>query len=520
MAVTTMIGAKIHRREDPRLVSGEGRYIDDQSRPGTVYLSVVRSPHAHARIKSIDVTAALKAPGVVAIYTYKDFAKVIAGTMPAAPAFVAEKKQIPPRFPIAEKEVAYQGEPVAVVLTEAKYQGTDAANLIEVDYEVLPAVMDLEQALEANSPTAHSGAPDNLGWDLTYIPEDPNVMKEADVVVKQRILQQRLAPTPMETRGILAEYSKPDQTMTIWMSSQNPHFIRLFLAGALGIPETRMRVISPDVGGGFGSKISPYSEDYLVPAAAKLSGRPVKWIETRTESIQTTTHGRGQYFDVEAGAKKDGTLVALKVTQYLDMGAYVGTFGAFQAVACLLSTGAYNWKHVSARTVGILTNKVPTDPYRGAGRPEATHLCERMIDLLAGALKMDPAEIRRKEPLRPGLRLGRLREGDGHGHEDRRVREAPPRAGGRQEEGQVSRYRCLELDRDLRLRAERRHRPGHRRPCPGRERAGARLSDRIGHRLRGDAFARAGTRHDLPANRGRHPGGALRHDRAPARRHG
>jgi carbon-monoxide dehydrogenase large subunit len=396
MAITTMIGAKIHRREDPRLVSGEGRYIDDFTRPGTVYLSVVRSPYAHARIKSIDITAATKAPGVVAIYTHKDFAKVISGTMPAAPAFVAEKKQIPPRFPIADKEVVYQGEPVAVVLTEAKYQSPDAANLIEVDYEPLPAVMDLEKALEAGSPKAHSDAPDNLGWDLTYIPEDDSVMKQADVVVKQRILQQRLAPTPMEPRGVLAEYSKPDQSMTIWMSSQNPHFIRLFLAGALGIPETRIRVISPDVGGGFGSKISPYSEDYLVPAAAKLSGRPVKWIETRTESIQTTTHGRGQYFDVEAGAKKDGTLVALKVTQYLDIGAYVGTFGAFQACACLLSTGAYNWKHVSARTVGILTNRVPTDPYRGAGRPEAAHLCERMIDLLAGALQMDPAEIRRK----------------------------------------------------------------------------------------------------------------------------
>jgi carbon-monoxide dehydrogenase large subunit len=396
MAITTMIGAKIHRREDPRLVSGEGRYIDDFTRPGTVHLSVVRSPHAHARIKSIDVTAASKAPGVVAIYTHKDFAKVVAGTMPAAPAFVADKKQIPPRFPIAEKEVVYQGEPVAVVLAETKYQAADAGNLVDVDYEPLPAVMDLEKALEANSPKTHSGAPDNLGWDLTYIPEDDAVMKSADVVVKQRIGQQRLAPTPMEPRGVLAEYSRPDQSMTIWMSSQNPHFIRLFLAGALGMPETRIRVISPDVGGGFGSKISPYSEDYLVPAAAKLSGRPVKWIESRTESLQTTTHGRGQYFDVEAGAKKDGTLVALKVTQYLDEGAYVGTFGAFQACACLLSTGAYNWKHVSARTVGVLTNKVPTDPYRGAGRPEATHLCERMIDLLAGALHMDAAEIRRK----------------------------------------------------------------------------------------------------------------------------
>src|SRR6266850_413134 len=164
MAITTMIGAKIHRREDPRLVSGEGRYIDDFTRPGTVFLSVVRSPHAHARIKSIDVTAATKAPGVVAIYTHKDFAKVISGTMPAAPAFVAEKKQIPPRFPIAEKEVVYQGEPVAVVLTEAKYQSMDAANLIEVEYEPLPAVMDLELALEAKSPKAHSSAPSSSVW--------------------------------------------------------------------------------------------------------------------------------------------------------------------------------------------------------------------------------------------------------------------------------------------------------------------------------------------------------------------
>jgi aerobic carbon-monoxide dehydrogenase large subunit len=396
MAVTTMIGAKIHRREDPRLVSGEGRYVDDFSRPGTVALALVRSPHAHALIKSIELTAAAKAPGVVAVYTHKDFAKVVSGTMPVTPSFVAEKKQVPPRFPIAEKEVVYQGEPVAVVLAETKYQAADAANLVEVDYEVLPAVMDLDNALEPNSPRAHSGAPDNLGWDLTYIPDDAAVMKEADVVVKERIVQQRLAPTAMEPRGVLAEYSRSDGTMTVWLSSQSPHFVRLFLAGALSIPENKIRVISPDVGGGFGSKISPYSEDWLVPAAAKMSGRPVKWIETRTESLQTTTHGRGQVFDIEAGAKKDGTLVFIKVTQYLDAGAYMGTFAAFQACACLLAGGAYNWKHVSARTVGVLTNKVPTDPYRGAGRPEATHLCERTIDLLAEAIKMDPAAIRRK----------------------------------------------------------------------------------------------------------------------------
>jgi aerobic carbon-monoxide dehydrogenase large subunit len=396
MAVTTMIGAKIHRREDPRLVSGEGHYVDDFTRPGTVYLAVVRSPYAHARIKSIDITEATKAPGIVGVYTYKDFAKVLSGTMPVTPSFVAEKKQVPPRFPIADKEAVYQGEPVAIVLAETKYGASDAASLVDVDYEPLPAVMDLEGAMDAKSPKVHSGGSDNIGWDLTYIPDDPAVMKEADVVVKERILQQRLAPTSMEPRGVLAEYSRSDGSLTVWLSSQSPHFVRLFLAGAMGIPETRIRVISPDVGGGFGSKISPYSEDWLVPAASKLSGHPVKWIESRTESLQTTTHGRGQVFEVEAGAKKDGTLVFMKVTQYLDAGAYMGTFSAFQACACLLAGGAYNWKHVSARTVGILTNKVPTDPYRGAGRPEATHLCERMIDLLAEAVKMDPAALRRK----------------------------------------------------------------------------------------------------------------------------
>ena len=396
MAVTTMIGARIHRREDPRLVSGEGRFLDDFTRPGTLHLAVVRSPHAHARIKSVDLTAATKAHGVVAVYTHKDFTKVIKGNAPVSPAFVAEKKTVPDRFPIAEKEAVFQGEPVAVVLAETRYEASDGANLVEVEYEVMPAVMDLEKALEAGSPKAHSGLPDNLAWDLTYIPDDPAAMKEADVVVKQRVLQQRLAPTSMETRGVLAEYSKPDGTLTVWASSQNPHLLRLWMSMGLAMPESKIRVISPDVGGGFGCKICPYPEDYLVPAAAKLSGRPVKWIESRTEALQATTHGRGQIFDLEAGAKKDGTLVALRVTQYLDAGAYIGNLGAFQAVACLLAGGAYNWKHISARTVGVLTNRVPTDPYRGAGRPEATHACERIIDLLADAVKMDPAAFRRK----------------------------------------------------------------------------------------------------------------------------
>ncbi|TMC40725.1 MAG: xanthine dehydrogenase family protein molybdopterin-binding subunit [Chloroflexi bacterium] len=403
MAVTQLVGAKIHRREDPRLITGHGHYIDDFTRQGAAYAAFVRSPFAHARIKRIDITDASKAPGVVGVFTARDFKGQLAGTHPAAPAFVAEKKYIPERFPIAEKEVCYQGEIVAAVLADSKAQAADAANLIQVEYDELPAVMDLEKALDAKSPKAHEGAADNISWDLTYTgPEVTEAaFKEADVVVKERILQNRLAPVPMEPRGVLAEYETYDKKLTIWMSSQNPHFIRLFVSGSMGLKESQVRVISPDVGGGFGSKISPYPEDYLVPALSRLSERPVKWIETRTESMQNATHGRGQFYDVEVAAKKDGTLLGMRMTQYLDVGAYCGTFSAFQACACLMAGGAYKWKGISARTIGILTNRVPTDPYRGAGRPEATHLVERMVDLVAGQLKLDPVAIRRKNFIQP-----------------------------------------------------------------------------------------------------------------------
>ena len=397
MAVTTMIGAKIHRREDPRLVSGHGRYVDDMTRPGMVHMAVVRSPLAHAKIKSIDPSKAKKAPGVVAVYTYADFKDNIAGGLPVAPTFVAEKKQSPNQFPIAHDEVVYQGEPVAVVLADERYQAFDAAAMVDVEYAALPAVMDIDKAMEPGSPTAHSGAPDNIGWELTYAPESPDVMKEADVVIKQRILQQRLFPIAMEGRGLVAEYDNYDKRLTLWTSSQVPHFIRLFVGTACGLAESQVRVIAgPDVGGGFGSKLRPYPEEYLAVIASKLSGRPVKWIESRTENLVATTHGRGQIFEIEVGAKKDGALVALHVTQYLDIGAYQGVFGAFQAVACLLAGGAYRWKHVASKTVGVLTNKTSTDPYRGAGRPEATHLVERAVDLVAQKIGMDPAEIRRK----------------------------------------------------------------------------------------------------------------------------
>jgi aerobic carbon-monoxide dehydrogenase large subunit len=404
MAISQMIGAKIHRREDPHLITGGGQYIEDLVRPGTLTMAAVRSPHPHARITRIDTAAAKAMPGVVAVLTAADFKPLLTGTHPVAPAFVAEKHTVPERFPLADQEVAFQGEPVAVVFAENRKLAVDASQAVEVEYEPLPAVGDLLKALEADSPKVHTGLPDNLGWDLVFSAEDTvkDAFAGAEIVVKERILQQRLAPTAIETRGVVAEYSQYDDQLTIWLGTQNPHFIRLFVSGAMGMPETKVRVISHDVGGGFGSKISPYPEDYLVAAAARLLKRPVRWIETRTESLQTTTHGRGQIFDVELAAKRDGTLLALKVTQYLDLGAYIGTFGAFQACACLLAGGAYKWPGgIAARTIGVLTNRVPTDPYRGAGRPEATHNIERMIDILAQKIGMDPVAIRQKNFVGP-----------------------------------------------------------------------------------------------------------------------
>jgi carbon-monoxide dehydrogenase large subunit len=399
MAVSTMIGAKIHRREDPRLVAGGGRFVEDIPRQGLLHIAMVRSPHAHARIGQINAAAARAMPGVVAVYTAADFKQVLTGSLPVTPSFVPEKRTVPTRVFIAEDEATFQGEAVAVVVAENRKIAVDAAQAVEVEYEPLPAVTDIFAALEPDSPKTRTDQVDNCGWDYTYAPEEKvaDAFAEAEVVVKERILQQRLIPTAIEPRGVTAEYSRYDDQLTIWMSTQIPYFIRLFVSGALGLPESKVRVISQDVGGAFGSKIAPYAEDYLVAASAKLLGRSVRWIETRTENIQATSHGRGQVFDIEAAAKRDGTLLALKVTQYLDAGSYLGVFSAFQACACLLIGGAYRWPGgIAARSVGILTNRVHTDPYRGAGRPEATHAVERIVDKVAREIGMDPFEIRQK----------------------------------------------------------------------------------------------------------------------------
>ncbi len=397
MAVTTMIGARVQRREDPKLITGHGHYVDDISLVNMAHMSVVRSPHAHARIKSIDTSHALASKGVVAVLTSAEIKPHILGPIPVTASFVPDKKQVPEQYPIASDEVLYAGEPVAIVIAEDRYLADDAAQLVVVDYEPLPAVMDLEKAMAPGSPLVKSDRPDNIGWEAVFPSGDIDAaFAEADVVVKERIGQQRLFPTAMETRGCVADWTPYDNRVTLWTSTQVPHFIRLFVGGALGVPESQFRVISHDVGGGFGAKLRPYPEEYLATAASKICGRPVKWIEDRTESLQATTQGRGQLFDMEVAAKRDGTLLGLKFTQLLDIGAYHGVFGAFQVVACLLGGGCYDWKAISAKSIGIFTNRMSTDPYRGAGRPEATHLVERAVDLVALEIGMDPAEVRRK----------------------------------------------------------------------------------------------------------------------------
>src|SRR5437870_6497804 len=403
MAVSQLIGARVQRREDPRLITGHGHFTDDFTRVGVAHVAFVRSPHAHALIKKIDVTAASKAVGVAAVYTARDFKGQLAGTLPALPVFVAVKKYVPEHFPIAERETCYQGEIVAVVVAETKAQAADAADLVDVEDHPIAAVMNVEKAAQPGSNKTHSDGPDNICWDLPFTGDEVSeaAFKAAEVVVKERIHQQRLTPTPMETRGVLADYEAYDKRLTMWMSTQNPHFIRLFVSGAMGLQESLVRVISAEVGGGFGSQIGRYPEEYHRPAVPRLLERPVKWIESRTESVQNAYAGRGQYYDVEVAAKKDGTLLGMRVTQYLDVGAYCAPFSAFQTVACLMAGGAYKWQGISSRTVGVLTNKVPTGPYRGAGRPEATHLVERMVDLFAQEIGADPAGVRRKNFIQP-----------------------------------------------------------------------------------------------------------------------
>lgn len=402
--MATLLGTSIKRREDPRLMTGQAHYIDDIRLPGMAYAAILRSPFGHAKIKSINTDKPKQVPGVIAVFTGQDFKDVPA--MPCAyPAAGAKNNLNTPRV-LELDRVTWTGAAVAVVVAEDRYVAEDALNLIQVEYEQLPAVVDAEKATQAGAPQIHENAPNNIvmDWEAGNKEATDQALKDSDVVVKQRIVNQRLIPTPMEPRGAVAQYTPSSEEWTMWLTSQAPHVHRLLMAAfVLGVPENKIRVIAPQVGGGFGSKIFLYPEYILMALLAKKLGRPVKWMETRRENYVATTHGRDHISYFEVGAKRDGTVTGLKITTYANLGGVLSTIspGVTATLYGRMVSGPYKIPHIHSHVIGVYTNTAMVDAYRGAGRPEATYLVERAMDLVARELNMDPAEVRRKNFIQP-----------------------------------------------------------------------------------------------------------------------
>jgi len=400
---TRIFGSGIKRREDPRLITGKGLFTDDITLPGTLHMVIVRSPHAHARIKRVDTSAAEAVKGVVAVFTGSD---VDLGAIPCAWLIPNSDLKTPAHPALAKDRVRYVGDGVAIVVAENRYQAQDGADAVRVEYETLPSVVNPEEATRAGAPQLFDDVPNNIAFRWIASSGDDAVNKafqDADIVVKERIVQQRLVPTAMETRSAVAQWNSVTEEMTVWCTSQNPHIHRHILGLVLGIPDHRLRIVAPEVGGGFGSKIPVYADEALTAWEARKLNRPVKWTETRTENYQVTIHGRDHVEYVEMAAKKDGTVTGIRGTVYAAMGAYLSTAapGIPTILHGLMYSGAYTIPNIRCEAIGVFTNTTPTDAYRGAGRPEATFLVERLMDKLAAALNMDSVAIRRKNLIPP-----------------------------------------------------------------------------------------------------------------------
>ncbi len=388
------VGQALRRKEDPRMITGQGRYIDDIALPGMLWAALVRSPEAHARVVSIDASAAREREGVHAVFTGADMSD-LGGPLPCAWVPPGVELNNPEHWPLARETVNHVGDPVAVVLGDDRYAVIDAAEDVIVEYEPLPVVTDPEKALEGG-PFVHEqlGTNEVHRWSLSGGDLEQG-FTDADVVVERRVVNHRTAGAPIEARGVIADYRA--DSLTLWTSTQVPHFVRLFLSILLGISEERVRVIAPDVGGGFGSKLQVYGEEVLACWCSRKLERPVKWIETRTENMAVAHQGRDQIARTRMGAKRDGTITAFHVEIIADFGAYnmlltplIPSLGAF------VMGGCYKIPAVQTDIVGVFTNKCPTDAIRGAGRPEATHMVEVSIEQVAAELGMDPVEVRRK----------------------------------------------------------------------------------------------------------------------------
>src|SRR5712664_2887166 len=394
-----LFGASIKRREDPRLITGKGTFVDDVRIPGTTTAAFVRSPHAHARIVRIDATAAKKVKGVLAVYTGKDL--VAAGVKPIPVGWLIPNMKIPPRYPLAVERARHMGEAVAVVIAESPYIARDAAELVEVEYEPLPVVSDAAKAVQPGAPAVHDDARDNVSfrWQLGDKAATDKAFAGASRIVKQSFRNHRLIPNAIEPRAALANANPGTGEVTLWLTTQNPHVHRLLMAAfVLGMPEHKLRVISPDVGGGFGSKIFVYPEECVVTWASRALSRPVKWTADRRESFLTDAHGRDHYSDAEMALSEDGRILGLRVKTIANMGAYLSLFAPCIPTYLYgtLLAGAYRTPAIHVDVTAVFTNTTPVDAYRGAGRPEACYLVERMVDLAARELAMDPLELRRK----------------------------------------------------------------------------------------------------------------------------
>jgi aerobic carbon-monoxide dehydrogenase large subunit len=397
------IGKPLQRREDYRFLTGAGQYTDDVVLPGQTYAVFLRSPHAHARIRSIDLTRALAAPGVVKIFTGADLAEAKVGGLPCG--WLIHSKdgspmKEPPHPVLAQGKVRHVGDQVALIVAETTLQAKDAAELIDVDYDVLPAVVD--PATAHGAPAAvHDEVADNVCYDWGHGSKDAvdAAFKVAAKVTTLSYANNRLIPNAMEPRAANAQYTKHDDSYTLYVANQNPHVERLLMcAFVLGLPESKVRVIAPDVGGGFGSKIFLYAEETALVWASKRVGRPIKWTADRSEAFLTDAHGRDHVTEAELAMDAQGNFLALRVKTIANMGAYLSTFASSvpTILYATLLAGQYKTPAIYCEVKAVFTNTAPVDAYRGAGRPEATYLVERIVETAARDMKMDPAEIRRK----------------------------------------------------------------------------------------------------------------------------
>ncbi|HEU5176334.1 MAG TPA: xanthine dehydrogenase family protein molybdopterin-binding subunit, partial [Burkholderiales bacterium] len=404
-----LVGARIARKEDYRFLTGTGQYTDDVALPYQAYAAFVRSPHAHAKIRKISFDQAKQSPGVIAIFTGEDLANAKVGGLPCGWLITdvnGQPMKEPPHPCLAQGKVRYVGDHVAVVIAETLAQARDAAELVEVDYEELPAVTDAAKARAAKPIHAiHDMAPDNTCyvWALGDKAAVDAAFSKAHHVTKLEFVNNRLVPNAIEPRAAIGAYSRADESYTLYVSSQNPHVERLLMtAFVLGLPEHKVRVVAPDVGGGFGSKIYLYAEDVVVTWASRQLGRPVKWTSDRTEAFLSDAHGRDHITVAELALDRDGKFLAMRVKTTANLGAYLSTFASCipTILYATLLAGQYTTPLIHCEVTAVFTNTTPVDAYRGAGRPEATYVVERLVETAARELKIDPAELRRRNFIR------------------------------------------------------------------------------------------------------------------------